>query len=75
MDKKSDSLAPDIGRRVAMRRKQLGLTQAQAAELSGLTQQFFASVETGRKYEGRQYCKSLKSVEYKYGLFAYRYSD
>jgi len=49
MDKKSDSLAPDIGRRVAMRRKQLGLTQAQAAELSGLTQQFFASVETGRK--------------------------
>ena len=49
MDKKKDSLAPDIGRRIAMRRKQLGLTQAQAAELSGLTQQFFASVETGKK--------------------------
>lgn len=49
MDKKKDTLAPDIGRRIAMRRNQLGLTQAQAAELSGLTQQFFASVETGRK--------------------------
>ena len=49
MDKKKDSLAPDIGRRIAMRRKQLGLTQAQAAELSGLTQQFFARGETGKK--------------------------
>ena len=49
MDSKKDSLAPDIGRRIATRRNQLGLTQAQAAELSGLTQQFFASVETGRK--------------------------
>lgn len=49
MDNKKDNLAPDIGRRIAMRRKQLGLTQAEAAELSGLTQQFFASVETGRK--------------------------
>ena len=49
MDSKKDSLAPDIGRRIAMRRNQLGLTQAEAAELSGLTQQFFASVETGRK--------------------------
>lgn len=49
MDSKKDSLAPDIGRRIALRRSQLGLTQAEAAELSGLTQQFFASVETGRK--------------------------
>ena len=40
MDSKKDSLAPDIGRRIAMRRNQLGLTQAEAAELSGLTQQF-----------------------------------
>ena len=44
-----DSLAPEIGRRIAMRRNQLGLTQAQAAEMSDLTQQFFASVETGTK--------------------------
>ena len=49
MNKKKDSLAPDIGRRIASRRKQLGLTQGQAAELSDLTQQFFASVETGKK--------------------------
>ena len=49
MDNKKDSLAPDIGRRIATRRNQLGLTHAEAAELSGLTQQFFASVETGRK--------------------------
>lgn len=49
MDTKKDSLAPEIGHRIAVRRNQLGLTQAQAAELSGLTQQFFASVETGKK--------------------------
>lgn len=49
MDKKKDSFAPEIGRRIAARRNQLGLTQAQVAELSGLTQQFFASIETGRK--------------------------
>lgn len=49
MDKKTDSLAPDIGRRIALRRNQLGLTQAQAAELSGLTQQFFSSIETSKK--------------------------
>lgn len=49
MDKNNDRLTPEIGRRIAMRRNQLGLTQAEAAELSGLTQQFFASVETGKK--------------------------
>lgn len=49
MEKGKDTLAPEIGHRIAMRRNQLGLTQAQAAELSGLTQQFFASVETGKK--------------------------
>lgn len=49
MEKKKENLAPDIGRRIAARRNQLGLTQAQAAELSDLTQQFFASVETGKK--------------------------
>lgn len=49
MGKEKSELAVEIGRRIATRRNQLGLTQAQAAELSGLTQQFFASVETGSK--------------------------
>lgn len=49
MPAKKDILAVDIGRRIAARRNQLGLTQAEAAEKSGLTQQFFASVETGTK--------------------------
>lgn len=49
MPDKKDELAVEIGRRIASRRKQLGLTQEQAAERSGLTQQFFASVETGAK--------------------------
>lgn len=49
MDKSNNNVTSEIGHRIAMRRNQLGLTQAEAAELSGLTQQFFASVETGRK--------------------------
>lgn len=49
MGKEKNELAVEIGRRIATRRNQLGLTQAQAAELAGLTQQFFASVETGLK--------------------------
>ena len=49
MPEKKDNLAVEIGRRIASRRKQLGLTQAEAAEKAELTQQFFASVETGTK--------------------------
>lgn len=49
MGTEKSTLAIEIGRRIAERRKQLGLTQAQAAEKAGLTQQFFASVETGAK--------------------------
>lgn len=41
--------AVDIGQRIAIRRKQLNLTQERAAELSGLSHQFFASVERGAK--------------------------
>ena len=41
--------AAEIGRRISDRRKQLGLTQEQAAEKADLTQQFFASVESGSK--------------------------
>ena len=44
-----DKLAVEIGRRIANGRKQLSLTQEEAAERAGLTQQFFASVETGTK--------------------------
>lgn len=49
MAEKNDTLAAEIGRRIATRRHQLGLTQAEAAERAGLTQQFFACVETGTK--------------------------
>jgi len=49
MAEKRDKLAFEIGSRIASRRKQLGLTQAEAAEKAGLTQQFFACVETGSK--------------------------
>lgn len=36
-----------MGRRIYTRRKQLGLTQEQAAELSGLSQNYIAVVESG----------------------------
>lgn len=49
MGSEKSKLAIEIGRRIANRRNQLGLTQSQAAERAGLTQQFFASVETGAK--------------------------
>lgn len=38
-----------IGQRIAARRKQLGWTQEQAAEKTGLSHQFFACVERGLK--------------------------
>lgn len=44
-----NSVALEIGQRIAKRRKQLNLTQEQAAELSGLSHQFFACVERGLK--------------------------
>ena len=44
MAENKSPLAIEIGRRIASRRNQLGLTQEQAAEKAGLTQQFFASV-------------------------------
>lgn len=45
----NNKLGLEIGARIAQRRKQLGLTQEQAAERADLTQQFFASVEIGAK--------------------------
>lgn len=41
--------AKDIGKRIAQRRNQLGLTQEQAAEKSVLSPQFFSCVESGIK--------------------------
>ena len=41
--------AKEMGKRIAQRRKELGLTQEKAAERCGLSLQFFASVETGGK--------------------------
>lgn len=43
------TLAQNIGRRIAQRRKEMGLTQEQAAERAGLSAQFFACVERGLK--------------------------
>lgn len=49
MDHESKTSSVNIGKRIAERRNQLGLTQEQAAELSGLSHQFFACVERGLK--------------------------
>lgn len=47
--KETCSFAKEMGKRVAQRRKELGLTQEKAAERCGLSQQFFTSIETGGK--------------------------
>lgn len=49
MAKERALLAVEMGARIAARRKQLGWTQEQAAEASGLSWQFFACVERGIK--------------------------
>lgn len=49
MVKERTVLAMEMGTRIAERRKQLGWTQEQAAEASGLSWQFFACVERGIK--------------------------
>lgn len=49
MAKERTLLAMEMGSRIAERRKQLGWTQEQAAEASGLSWQFFACVERGIK--------------------------
>lgn len=49
MAKEKSALAIEMGLRIAERRKQLGWTQEQAAEASGLSWQFFACVERGIK--------------------------
>lgn len=47
-NKKSPQIK-EIGKRIQIRRKQLGLTQEQAAELSGLSQTYIANVERGAR--------------------------
>ena len=42
-------IAVEIGKRILEQRKKLGLTQEQAAELSGLSHQFFSMSEIGKK--------------------------
>lgn len=49
MAKERTLLATEMGARITARRKQLGWTQEQAAEASGLSWQFFACVERGIK--------------------------
>lgn len=49
MEKETNSVLVEMGLRIASRRKQLGLTQEQAAELTGVSHQFFACVERGMK--------------------------
>ncbi len=49
MDSEYKTSSLDIGKRIASRRTQLGLTQEQVAEKAGLSHQFFACVERGLK--------------------------
>ena len=49
MGTEKSTLAIEIGRRIAERRKRLGLTQAQAAEKAGLTQQFSLALKQVQK--------------------------
>ena len=45
--------AKEMGKRIARRRKELGLTQEKAAERCGLSLQFFASVSADQLLLGR----------------------
>jgi transcriptional regulator with XRE-family HTH domain len=49
LDDNKDMITEGMSERIAARRKQLGLTQEQTAEIAGLSHQFFSSVEGNRK--------------------------
>lgn len=49
MPKRNDSLAAQIGKRIYKKRKQMGLTQEELADRSGLSQSFLACIERGEK--------------------------
>lgn len=50
--KRNAALAEAMGKRISTKRKSLGLTQEQAAERAGLSQQFYACIERGIKSIG-----------------------
>lgn len=54
-------LTSDIGRRITDRRHQLGLTQEQAAERTGLSSQYFGCIESGIKAPRAQTLIKLSS--------------
>lgn len=54
MPKRNKDLAEQIGHRIARRRKELKLTQEEAAERAGLSLQFFACAERGIKGLGAE---------------------
>ena len=62
MGTEKSTLAIEIGRRIAERRKQLGLTQAQAAEKAGLTQQFSPALKQVQKYSRRSIIKVSRAL-------------
>ena len=49
MANRNSKLAISIGKRMAMRRKELGITQGEASERCGLSLQFYACIERGIK--------------------------
>lgn len=49
MAKRNTELMQAISRRISAKRSELGLTQEQAAELSGLSLPFYACIERGEK--------------------------
>ena len=73
--KETCSFAKEMGKRVAQRRKELGLTQEKAAERCGLSQQFFASIETGGKTCGRELAQAGHGAGYQRRLPAHRPGD
>ena len=52
MPKRNNSLAAQIGERIYKKRKELGFTQEELADLSGLSQSFLTCIERGEKGPG-----------------------
>lgn len=60
-DKELD-LNKEIGQRIQWRRKELGLTQDQVADRTGLTRNFLAAVERGARGLGAESIKRLSNA-------------
>lgn len=52
MPKRNDPLAAQIGKRIYKKRKEMGLTQEELADRSGLSQSFLTCIERGEKGPG-----------------------